>query len=315
MTARQYRANDVDNYVAYDSELLEQHAHEIVTKQLLPRMAKQATKELQTIKTPVFLFQRLKSGRRCSCFEISASPSTICRACWGTGIVGGYNKWGTNLWVLDVTHPNVRTVGVAPDYSEQPQQTPRRFGLAPGVCYGYLDARFCPETNLGKIDTIHTFGEHDGTNLQAFLRAPSDTDWVDFTNEEMERRLLNRWIDVRFTFQRATPKAPSPKLGSLYFRYRRKADCTLLVDVPRNENSRVLAELGAYDDFKTRKMFTDNVVRTFTTEDIVAELNVPNRWKIISVNEFAPEKLLVAWELDTCLVQKTQAANLLPLGY
>jgi hypothetical protein len=314
MGARQYRATDHDNYVAYDSELLEQHAHEIVTKQILPRVARQSTQALQTVKTPVFLFQRIRAGRRCSCFELAASASTICRACWGTGVVGGYNKWGTNLWVLDTTHPDVRACGVMPWYNEQ--HTPRRFGLIPGCCYGYLDARFVPETNLGKIDTVHTFAEiPPGGDLQAFLKAPSDTDWVDFTNVEMERRLSNRWIDVRFTFQRPTCKAPSPMLSALYFRYRRRQDCTLLVDVPRNENSRVLAELGGYDDFKTRKVFADNTVRTFATEDIFAELAAPNRWKIISINEYAPEKLLVAWEMDTCLVQHYQAANLLPLGY
>jgi hypothetical protein len=313
MGTRLYRANDLDHYVAYDSELLEQHAHEITTTLLLPRMAKQATQALQTVKTPMFLFQRIRVGRRCSCFDIAASPTSQCRVCWGTGVVGGFNKWGTNLWVMDTTHPNVRSCNVIPDYTEQ--TTPRRFGLVAGTSRGYVEARFYPETNIGKIDATLTLAEiPPGGDIQAFIRAPGDTSWIDFTNAAMEQRLTNKWIDVRFTLERPAPSAPSPMLAALYFRYRRQQDCTLLVDVPRNENSIMLGELGVVDDWRTKKMFVDNKLRTLTTEDFFAELAAPDRWKVISVNEYAPEKLLIFWDLDARVIHQYEAVNQIPLG-
>jgi len=103
-------------------------------------------------------------------------------------------------------------------------------------------------------------------------------------------------------------------LAALYFRYRRQQDCTLLVDVPRNENSIMLGELGVVDDWRTKKMFVDNKLRTLTTEDFFAELAAPDRWKVISVNEYAPEKLLIFWDLDARVIHQYEAVNQIPLG-
>jgi hypothetical protein len=308
--SRIYRVQD--KYVPFVTELLEQHAHDIATKQLIPRIAKENTQALQTVKTPVFYFQRIRVGRRCSCSTVNASASSLCRSCYNTLVVGGYNKYGTNLAVIDVTSPNTRTINVMPQWGEQVQ--PKPFGLVPGAVTGYLEVRVPLEANIGKLDALMTSStQMDG--LRVFIKAPADTSWVEFsTEQDLEQRLFNPYVDFKFTFTRRTVLSPSPKLSCMYIRYKRKTDCTILTNVPRNENSIILGDLGVVDDWKTKKFWTDNTLRSITTEDFLAETDDTQRWKIISANDFAPEKLLTSWDLDTRLIQPYESMIWVPLG-
>jgi len=305
-----YRVSD--KYVPFSTELLEHHAHDIATKQLIPRIAKENTQALLTIQTPIFYFQRLRVGRRCSCSSVTASASSECRTCFNTHVVGGYSKWGTNLAVIDVTAPNIRAVNVIPLLGDQ--TFPKPFGLVPGARHGSIEVRVPLETNIGKIDALFTTTLLD-QGLRVFLKSPIDTDWVEFaTEQDLEARLFNPWVEFRFEFTRNTVLADTPKLYTMYIRYKRKASSQILANVPRNENSIKLSEMGAADDWKSKKFYIDSTLRSVTTEDFFAETLDPHRWKVISVNKFAPEKLLTSWDVEARLVQPYEAIQWIPLG-
>jgi len=308
--ARVYRVSD--KYVPFNTELLSHHAHDIATQQLIPRIAKENTQALLTVQTPIFYFQRLRVGRRCSCSMVTASSGTKCSACFNTLVVGGYNKWGTTQFVIDVTQPNVRAVNVMPLLGEQTQ--PKPFGLVPGAVHGFIEVRIPIETNIGKIDALSTFCTNE-EGLRVFLKSPADSSWVEFETETLlESRLFNSYVDFRFEFSRNTILAETPRLYTLYVRYKRRTNCTILANVPRNENSIKLSEMGASDDWKSKKFWIDSTIRSITTEDFFAETLDPHRWKVISTNDFAPEKLLVSWDVEARLVQAYEAIQWVPLG-
>ena len=75
----------------------------------------------------------------------------------------------------------------------------------------------------------------------------------------------------------------------------------------------MLREWGVTDDWQEQHFWTDNTLRSITTEDWVAAINENTRWKINGVNEFAPEDLLVSWDLDTRLIHPYEALSFYPL--
>ena len=311
MGARTYRPRR-DDAVAIGQDTLRQHARNIVHDQLLPRIAKQNQLAVETVQTPLYFFSKIRGGRRCSCFDIEVSPNAHCRACFGTGYVGGYEKYGTNLEVVDVTHPSVQTINVMPDYLTR--ERPRRFILCPGATFGHFTTRIYLKTNIGQIDHTYTqFTQPNGTEMFAFLRAPTDSTFVEYSNTAVENRLYNPWVDLKITMWRPSVRSPSPRFGLFYLRYNRVDNPTVLANIPRTEKSNMLQEFGVTDAWQQQRFWLDNRLRSVTTEDWVAHINENTRWKINEVNEFAPEDKLLSWDLTTRLVHPYESQTQVPL--
>lgn len=313
MASRLYKPKR-DDHVAVGQDVLRQHVHDISIKQLIPRIAVENHIAVETIVTPVYFYSKIPvgAGRRCSCFDVETSPNSTCRCCYGTGIVGGYNKHGTHLEVLDVTHPSIRSVNCIPDYDRRTR--PRQFVLIPGAVAGYLTARIRLKTNIGEID--HIFALTDipaGTDVGAFIRAPADPDFVVFTDTALQQRLFNPWVDIKIELKRPSVAADSPRFGMLFMRYCRLVDQVVKANIPRTRKANMLQEFGVTDDWQEQQFWTDNTLRSITTEDWVAHINEGTRWKINGVEEFAPEDLLVSWDLHTRLIQSYEAQSFFPL--
>jgi hypothetical protein len=294
------------------SEVLRDNAHDVATNQLIKRIAERNHTALEVVPTPIYFYSKIHAGRRCSCFDVNISQHSQCRCCFGTGRVGGYMKHGTNLEIIDVTHPNIRTVNVIPDY--QTLIWPRRFKLVEGAKEGYFETRMYPETNIGRIDHIFNLSnEPAGTALHAYLKAAVDTEWQSFTRTSLQQRLYNTWIDFRIVFKRSTISSPSPTFRMFYLRYDRLEDKTLTANVPRTTKSNLLGEMGVADDWDLQRFWMDNTARSVTTEDFVAHINANTRWKINTVNESAPQNMLLSWEVDTRLILSYEAMQFVPL--
>ena len=313
MGSRLYRPKR-DDRVFVGQDVLRQHAHDISTKQLIPRIAVENHIAVETIETLVYFYSKIPKGasRRCSCFDIETSPNSTCRCCFGTGNVGGYNKYGTHLEIFDVTHPSLRAVNIIADYERRSR--PRQFVLIPGTTTGYVISRMHLNTNVGVLD--HVFALTDiptGTDIGAFIRAPSDTDFVEFTETTLQQRLFNPWVDVKIVLRRPSIAADSPRFGMLFVRYDRLTDHVIKVNIPRTRKANMLQEFGVTDDWQEQQFWTDNTLRSITTEDWVAQINEGTRWKINGVEDFAPHDLLVSWDLQTRLVQQYEAQSFFPL--
>lgn len=313
MSSRLYRPKR-DDKVFVGQDVLREHAHKIATEQLIPRIAVENQIAVETIETQVYFYQKipLGSGRRCSCFDVEVSPDSHCNCCYGTGIVGGYWKHGTHLEVLDVTHPSIRAANVFVD--QERRSRPRHFILIPGATRGYLISRMRPKTNIGEIDHIYAQTQiPDGTDITASVKAPTDTEWVEMTKDNLAQRLYNPWIDLRIDLFRASVSAPSPRVAFVFVRYSYLEDKVIRANIPRATKSNMLQEFGVMDDWQTQTFWTDNTLRKVTTEDWFAQVSTGTRWKIISVSDFAPEGKLLSWEADTRLVQKYHSQRRYPL--
>ena len=313
MASRLYRPKR-DDRVSVGQDVLREHAHNIARYQLIPRIAVENHIAVETVVTPVYFYSKIPmgAGRRCSCFDIEVSPNSCCRCCFGTGTVGGYNKHGTHQEVVDVTHPSVRTLNIMADYDRRSR--PRQFTLIPGATSGHLTSRMFLNTNIGEVD--HTFALTDipqGTDINAFIRAPSDPDFVEFTSAALQQRLFNPWVDVKITLRRPSVAAESPRFGMLYIRYNRLTNQIIKANIPRARKSGMLQEWGVADDWTEQQFWTDNSLRAVTTEDWVAHINNGTRWKMIGVEEFAPEDLLVSWDLHARLAHAYEAMSFYPL--
>jgi hypothetical protein len=300
--------------VAEGSEVLRDNAHTIAIDQLIPRIAERNHTALEVVQTPIYFFSKIRAGRRCSCFDINISHNTSCACCYGTGIVGGYLKYGTNLEVIDVTHPNIKSVNVLPDY--RTLVWPRQLKLVDGAIEGYIETRMQVLSNIGSIDHIfNRSNEPSGTELHAYLKTAADSDWVPFTLTTLSQRLVNSWVDFRIEFKRSTVRTPSPTFKMFYIRYNRiePADQVIIANIPKTAKSILLSDMGLDDDWERQKFWLDNTIRSVTTEDFVAHLDSNTRWKIYTVNETAPQDLLLSWDLETSLVLHYEATQRVPI--
>lgn len=315
MSSRLYRPKR-DDRVFVGQDVLRPHAHKIATEQLIPRIAVENQIAVETVETSLYFYSRVPkgAGRRCSCFDIEVSPNSACRCCYGTGTVGGYEKYGTHTAVFDVTHPAVRAVNVIPDYDRRSR--PRQFVLVPGATTGHVVTRIYLNTNIGEVD--HIFALTDipaGTDINALIRAPSETEFVVFTETTLKQRLVNPWVDIKIKLARASVATESPRFGLLFFRYNRLQTDSLIIKAnkPRERKANMAQEFGMTDEWQEQQFWLDNTLRKITTEDWLAHIADGTRWKILGVTDYAPERKLVSWDLEAKLIQQYEARNIFPL--
>lgn len=303
-----------DDRVPVGQDVLRGNARDIAINQLIPRIAVENQIAVETVQAPFFFYRKIPTGssRQCSCFNVEVSPNSTCYCCFGTGTVGGYEKYGTNLEVFDVTHPSLRAMNVMADYGRRTR--PRQFVLIPGARKGYVISRMHTQTNIGTVDHILPLSNiPGGADIDASVRGPTDAEWVRLTRQSIEQRLFNPWLDIRVELSRSSVLGESPRFGMLFLRYNRLVNQQLIANIPRTPKSGRLQEFGITDDWQTQRFWVDNTLRAISSEDWVAHVNGGTRWKILDVNDFAPEGQLLSWEFNTRLIQIDDPQNFYPL--
>lgn len=302
-----------DDHVVHGTEVLDDKAKEVSLTQLIPRIAANNRKANETVPTELFFFQKIRAGRRCSCFTVEESPNSLCRACFGQGIVGGFSKFGTALEVIDVSRPGVRTSNVIPDFSTKTK--PFHFALIEGAKFGFIEVDVPIGTpNPGRLDDYFMQSVvKEGGTLRTFIQSPADQSPVEFSETALQQRLVNSTIMFRVEFSRLSVLTPSPRLGSIHVRYNRIENLTVIGNVPRTAKSVMLDELGVFDDWQPQHFWLDNRIKSITTEDFFVQVDGGVRWKVNSVQHFDPAGNLLSWDLDTRLIQDHEPFSKVPL--
>jgi hypothetical protein len=302
-----------DDHVTHGTEVLEDKAQEVSLTQLIPRIAANNRQANLTVPTDLFFFQKIRAGRRCSCFHDTESPNSLCRACFGQGIVGGFKKFGTDLEVIDVSRPGIRTANVVPDFSVLSK--PFHFALIEGAKFGFIEVDIPIGTpNPGILDNFFTTSiVKEGGTLEAFIQSPADQEPVEFTETALQQRLVNTTIKFRIEFSRTSVLSPSPRLGSVHIRYNRIQELKVVGNVPRTAKSIMLEELGVFDDWQPQHFWLDNTIKSITTEDFFVQIDGATRWKVNSVQHFDPASNLLSWDLDTRLILEHEPFAKIPI--
>jgi hypothetical protein len=132
------------------------------------------------------------------------------------------------------------------------------------------------------------------------------------TQAAIKQRLFNPWLEFKVDFERVSPENESPLLKTIYLRYQNFTDNEIEVNIPRVQKSIALQEFGVVDDYSHINFWSDNKLKTVTTEDFFESIEGDTRWKIITVKDFAPHGQLTSWDLEVRLVQDHEPYELVP---
>jgi hypothetical protein len=312
VSAKGYRPTDDDRVTANTDilgDLPQRHARE----DLIPIIARKSQNASNV--DPIYFeyFQRVKTGRRCSCFEIETDPAGICPVCFGTGIVGGYNKRGTKTEVFDVTYPNVAAANATPDYN-QPTR-PVYWSLIKSAVFGTIDFEVGLKTNIGVLDLLDIKDyQPTGTSIAYYVRSPSEADFTTLTEDSLRVRLGQQKLFFRVEMKRVSPVAQLPKLVSIRIAYRLIVNTEIRVNIPRVRESLALEEFGIYQSFSGQTFWLDNTLKNVSAEDWMYNTLDGTRWKVTEVSDNKPHGILTSWDLTARLIHSQEGYYIVPLG-
>lgn len=256
---------------------------------------------------PVFLnfYQKLESGRRCTCWAKDASPHSECQNCFGTGFVGGYNKYGTYQTVVDAGLPEITAVGLI---KESNQEGPEMWVLDDDRLSGYLEARLNFQGNWGPVDHLDLLHYiPDGGSVRWKIRAYGQQAYVDLTRENLDTLFLRpQLLELRVEVDRAGLHVDSPVVTNAHIRIKRTptTDTTVRADRPRITRAFALAELGALDEWTTAQHWLDHTLSRITSHDWFYNVNEKIRWKVVDAQDLAPQQYLLSWDCTCRRVQE-----------
>ncbi len=305
-----------DNHVFDKTQAKEDFPHEVALKDLVPRIQSRARDALSVDRVDTLFFQRKLTGRRCSCFIVESSPDGQCQICYGTGIVGGYSKFGTTDLTIDVTHPSLRCVNVRPLFELQAR--PVLLGLDDTALEGYIESDVEIRQSLGIADVfkmvVSTTSITQNNSIEAFVKTSDETAFVPVTYASLNARIGNQKLTFRFEFSRATLSDANPIMSHFFLRSKLTDDLRIPVDIPRDRESITLAEFGIYDSWQTITAFFDSSVPKVGVEDFVFRCRDQELWKVVDSSPNRPLNILTSHDTTLRLVQTFEPYVNVPIG-
>lgn len=288
MTLRQYIETRTDE--ADGSEVLQRNHRDVSEQQLVPRIIKRNRQAILVDPHVFDYFQRKRQGRRCTCFSIETSPDALCQVCFGTGIVGGYEKFGTTSEWFDTSYPGIRTVNVSLNFADATR--PVMFKLVGGATQGYVEFDWRVRPSIQVVDLFQVIARQTGpgTSVVASIQHAKASEFEPLTNTAINKALCHHTAKLRVILRRDHLGLPAPVLSHVYIRYKLCADTTVQMDVPRVTESIALSEYGIFDSFTTLSGWITDEVRKVSTEDWFRRTHDHTFWKAI---ESQPNKPLL----------------------
>jgi hypothetical protein len=295
-----------------DSSLLKKDdPHIIARDQLIPRIKQKNRQAVKVDRVGFYYYQRKQAGRRCSCFTIEDSPDGLCQACFGTGLTGGFDKFGTVTEILDTTKPQIRCVNVKPDFDMSTR--PVMFRLDPTATAGYVEADFEIRPSIYTVDALQVIATiPEYTEVKAYVKASLESLFVPLTKASLEARLIYPSITIRVDLKRTDPSKPLPILSHLMFRYKLIEDLRVYLDIAPRTESITLAEFGIFDSFTSITAWVPDQVKRTTTEDFWKRLDDGTLWKNIESKPNKPLLEITSHDLVLRLCQRFETYYRIP---
>ena len=326
MAARDYKGPQSQRRVDGSEVFDNLSPRTIAEEQTYPAWVERNKRALDGEFLEAYFYQQVRSGRRCSCWGKDNDPSGSCEVCYGTGIVGGYLKYGTAQWVLDVTAPdvvmnNVRLYTTKGD-------GPSVFGLVEDATHGEIQATgsfqghwgprgtsSCPEQR-GRIDTILKNGwpGNDGSFFIS-VRVPSGA-WKPLTDDVLNTLFTTpQRFEIKVELQRPSVNAEVPLFQHLFMRIFRltEEDTVVKANRPRGTRALTLSELGVLDEWTSERWWFDGTIPNITDLDWFYDIGQQVRWKAVDTDAFRPQNHLLGWDVTVRKVQTFERMSRYPL--
>lgn len=282
-----------------------------MAEDMMRRVAKMQSNNL-TVDTRLFwLYTRLRNGRRCNCFKgVSCEADGECPICFGTGIVGGYEKFGTHTEMIDTTR-RVNCVNVIPDFGNP--MLPPLFRLDNDSLQGYFETDVEIGYTIGKMDYYNEFisNINASAKIKVYVKAlDRSSDYVVSNTNSIESLLTSgsRLLRFKVVFSRSNLSTKSPYLSHIMIRYQRKPSniFTLRADIPPIQNSATWdANGGSTDSFTSLQIILDPAVfSNYTSDDWLWEVEKNLRWKCYEVEKKRQVTTLTQISLQCNLIQE-----------
>lgn len=292
------------------------YPHEIALRELIPRIQSRARDALAVDRVETLFFQRKLSGRRCSCFIVESSADGNCQVCYGTGIVGGYTKFGTVDFTIDVTHPSLRCVNVRPLFELLAR--PVLLGLEENALDGYIEVDVDIRQNTGVLDfwqmIVRTSNITAFNSIKPYVKLRSETDFVPLSYASLNSRIAGQHLTFRIDFHRDTLSDANPIFSHLFVRTKLMNNLIVRVDLPRDRESITLAEFGIYDSWVQISGYFDSTIPRIGVEDFLFRMRDQELWKVVDSSPNRPLNILTSHDVTLRLIQSFEAYVKVPIG-
>lgn len=292
--------------------------HTLAKEQLVPQIVARTRNAISVDRREIFFFQRLREGRRCSCWSSGeSSPNSQCPVCLATGFAGGYLKWGTDLYHFE---PSRQWWGVNSILTPV-LGTPLWFSLDENSTSGYIewDQELKKSIYFG-LDSWGMEYRHGHGHLEfKFKLEGTDTSFITFTEDAFKQRLLiAQGGRFRFRVYMTRPTADDTSPIFLHFWFRALTESeqppVIYVDVPRKNESNVLAEYGVLETFNQLQfVFPADKIQKINLEDLIVKLEDMTRWKVIEQSPNDPLGILTGFDVQARKVYTDEAMMHVPL--
>jgi hypothetical protein len=301
------------------SESIGPWVRRIAELQTYPALRRRNAISLDADPVELHFYSELVRGRECSCIGRSENPSSACPTCFGVGIVGGYNKYGTTQVVVDPTLPNSASSGIK---IAVPPEGPEAWVLEDNALFGVLEATIHFEGHCGPVDHLGLLGYEGGEggsvgwSIRPLGRnefccnelSPIEVsgNWLPLTAQTLQELTTKpQLLRVRLQLSRTGTAAKSPVGVRALLRIKREPSSETVIRANRPQITRAiaLAELGQLDEWTTANYWTDHKLPLITSRDWLYDLDSRERWKIVDAKDLAPQNYLLSWDLTCRRVQ------------
>ena len=247
-----------------------------------------------------YFYQQKQYGRLCSCHE-AGIPDGMCSLCYGEGWVGGYNKWGTQTFVFDVTHFHVLSqqavVASTIDYYLRPDGwTTENPGI--GIIHWEMD--------LGQWLTIDALKIIKQGNILIQWRGSDD--WYDLNKITFDQRGLTKFRAI------LNGGDGKPVFIGMFLRFNIVKDTKVKINIPQYSEGRQVNEFGFYDSADTLNFWLPGkYIQKIGARDWWYGLEEGTRWRNITQKSNKVFRYLLSWDITTRLVQDFEGISQFPI--
>jgi hypothetical protein len=253
----------------------------------LVRAVGKMTDNALNVDTRWFYYYKRKSvGRVCTCCSGEHNaPNAKCVICYGTGIVGGFDKYGTRSETIDFSFDNFTTMNV----TTKADSLPVSFVLEDGAKYGTITCFLNIHKNQKVIDSFFVTSKG---NVQVSFRREGEAVWKEASKDQLAKDLDPGRIEFMITMRRDHASHPSPIFLKLYLRYAVLPQSEMMIrgDIPTNTETVSLQEYGMDEQLGTIQLVMGSAgqkklvqLTTFTIEDFVYYIEKGKYWKFTEV--------------------------------
>lgn len=295
----------------------------VIGMHIAKQQAQMNKNALQCDTRQFYYFRRRSAGRLCSCMlGDENTPGSSCLVCFNTGYVGGYDKYGTQTEVIDITHPTLVMTNVHGNYDAGTRTT--FFVLDDDARIGTIQATIhLRKTNSNYVDQLLTYDNAavlDGNGVIDYMcREKGTLTWLQWNRTNVQNIVSNPSatdIEVCVYLKRRSLNTSTPPCFShIYLRYGLLPEAQSIVnaDIPKNTDTITLEEYGFNEQLGMLQMFMDNRITTYSLDDFFFYLDRQKFWKISEVTGDHSLGMYTSFNLTARHMQKYEIATQVPV--